>query len=290
VLLDAAKQHYDAPVHHYYLYEIYFLQNDSAAMATEASFVRAQPGWNGNMLQLESASASYFGKFALARSLNDQAVQDALREQNNEDAGGNLAETALQEALVGNNQAARTKAQASLALSRASGAETLAGMAQALAGDRVNAANTLEDINRRYPVDTIAQAAVAIIRASSLLGEGKTPEDARKALEMLAPASPYAMSGNLYLLPIYVLGQAYLASGQSENAAVAFQNILDHYGVTRNCVIVPLARLGLARAEEQAGERTKAKADYIEFLRLWRDADADLPIAKATRASLKRLE
>ena len=77
------------------------------------------------------------------------------------------------------------------------------------------------------------------IRACALLGDGKSSDGARRALEALAPASPYAVSGDLSLVPVYVLGQAYLASGQSENAAAAFQNVLDHYGVTRNYITDP---------------------------------------------------
>ena len=290
VLLDAVKQHFDAPVHHYYLYEVYFLQNDSASMATEASFVRAQPGWNGNMLEMESISASYFGKFALARSLNNQAIQDALRDKDAEDAAGYLAEAALEEALAGNNEAAAKKAKAALTLSRSSGVLSLAGMAQALAGDRLEAGNTLDYIHRHLPEDTLVKVTAIIIQACALLGPGKTPDDANKALETLAAASPYAMSGLLSLVPIYVLGEAYLASGQSENAGAAFQNILDHYGITRNYVTGAVARLGLTRAEEQSGETAKAKADYAAFLHLWRDADANVPTLKAARASAKRLE
>ncbi|WP_263374560.1 winged helix-turn-helix domain-containing protein [Granulicella aggregans] len=289
VLLDAVARHNDSPVHHYYLYEIDFLQKDSAAMASEASYLRAQPGWSGNMLELESLSASSFGKFALARSLNEQSVQDFLREQDSEDAAGSLAEIALEEALAGNVQVARKKAKASLDLSRSSEVETLAGMAQALSGDRTAAAITSADINRRFPEDTLAQVAVSIIRACALLGDGKSPDGARRALEALAPTSPYSMSGNLSLVPVYVLGQAYLASGQSENASSAFQNILDHYGVTRNYITGPVARLGLARAEEQAGERAKARADYAVFLRLWRDADARLPMLRAAQTSANRI-
>ena len=290
VLLDAVAHHNDGPVHHYYLYEIDFLQHDSAAMASEASYVRAQPHWNGNMLELESVSASYFGKFTLARSLSNQAVQDFFREQNTEDAAGSLAEIALEEALAGNVPIARRKAKAALDLSRSSGVETLAGMAQAISGDHVGAAVTLADINRRFSEDTLAQVAVSTIRACALLGDGKSSDGARRALEALAPASPYAVSGDLSLVPVYVLGQAYLASGQSENAAAAFQNVLDHYGVTRNYITGSIARLGLAKAEEQAGERTKARADYAEFLRLWRDADTNLPMLEAAKVALNRVQ
>ncbi|RXH54667.1 winged helix-turn-helix domain-containing protein [Granulicella sibirica] len=279
VLMDALAHHVDSPVHHYYLYEIYFLQNDSAAMASEASYVRSQPGWDGNMLELESVTASYFGKFALARSLNNQAVQAVMREQNSEDAAGYLGEAALQEALAGNSIVAQQKAKAALALSNSSGVESLAGMADALAGDRVEGQHIAEDMSKRYPTDTLAQIAAATINACGLLGKGKSHEEARRAVEALAPASPYMMSGNLSMVPLYTLGQAYLASGQTNEAAAAFRTILDHRGVTRNYIVGPLARLSLAKAEEQAGDLSKARDDYNEFHRIWRDADIPLTSA-----------
>jgi DNA-binding winged helix-turn-helix (wHTH) protein/tetratricopeptide (TPR) repeat protein len=289
VLLDAIAHHNDAPVHHYYLYEIAFLQNDSATMAAEASFVRSQSGWDSNMLELESVTASTFGKFTLARSLSDQAVQGAVREQDWEDAAGDLAEAALQEALAGNSRIAVQKAKAGLALSKSSGVESLAGMAQALAGDHIDAEHVVDDMSRRFPTDTLAQVAVATIHACGFLSNGNSREEAHRAIEALAPARPYMMSGNFSLVPVYVLGQAYLASGQSENASSAYKTILNHSGVTRNYITSPLARLGLAKAEEQAGDLPKARADYTEFLRLWRDADIAIPALETAKASLRSL-
>ena len=286
VLLKAITQHVDAPVHHYYLYEIDFLQNDSAAMAAEASYVRAQSGWESNMLELESVSASSFGRFTLARSLNQQAVDAAKRDQNDEDAAGDLAEAALQEALAGNEAVARQKAKASLALSRSSEVESLAGTAQAVAGSHADAERAASDLSRRFPTNTLAQIAVATIRARNLLGDGKSKAAARRAIAALEPASPYMLSSDLWLVPEYELGQADLASGQSSNAAAIFQNILSHPGVTRNSVISPLAKLGLARAHEQAGDLAKAKAEYEEFLERWSDADPTTPALLAANASL----
>jgi len=98
--------------------------------------------------------------------------------------------------------------------------------------------------------------------------------------------TPSGLSSGLYLVPIYVRAQAHLASGQSASAAADFRTILDHSGVTRNFIIGPIARLGLARAEEQVGDILKARADYSEFLHLWRDADADLALLKTARLSL----
>jgi len=52
----------------------------------------------------------------------------------------------------------------------------------------------------------------------------------------------------------------------------------------------PLARLGLARAYALQDDTAKARAVYQDFLGMWKDADADLPIltqAKQEYAKLK---
>ena len=51
----------------------------------------------------------------------------------------------------------------------------------------------------------------------------------------------------------------------------------------------PLARLLLGRALALSGDKTKAKATYQEFLALWKEADADIPILKQARAEYARL-
>jgi hypothetical protein len=46
----------------------------------------------------------------------------------------------------------------------------------------------------------------------------------------------------------------------------------------------PLARLGLARAAALAGDITKSRRAYQDFLALWKDADPDMPILIQARA------
>jgi hypothetical protein len=54
----------------------------------------------------------------------------------------------------------------------------------------------------------------------------------------------------------------------------------------------PLARLQLGRAEKLMGDDAAARKSYEEFLTIWKDADADIPIyrqAKAEYAQLKNV-
>jgi eukaryotic-like serine/threonine-protein kinase len=94
--------------------------------------------------------------------------------------------------------------------------------------------------------------------------------------------------GGLY--PVYVRGLAYLAMNQGAKAAAEFQKILDHKGLTVGDPVSAMARLQLGRSCVRAGDTTKARATYQDFLALWRDADPDIPILKQAKAEYARLQ
>ena len=80
------------------------------------------------------------------------------------------------------------------------------------------------------------------------------------------------------------------AKTQGAEAAGEFQKIIDHPGIVGNEPIGALARLGLARACVLQGDTTRAKAAYQDFLTLWKDADADIPILKEAKAKYAKLQ
>jgi hypothetical protein len=92
------------------------------------------------------------------------------------------------------------------------------------------------------------------------------------------------------MYPVYVRGEAYLAAERGAEAAGEFQKILAHPGVVVNEPIVPLARLGLARAYAMQRDSTKARAAYEDFFALWKDADPDVPVLVAAKAEYARLK
>jgi len=51
-----------------------------------------------------------------------------------------------------------------------------------------------------------------------------------------------------------------------------------------------LGRLGLARAYARTGDAAKARSQYQNFLTLWKDADADLPVLAQAKAEYRRIE
>ena len=83
---------------------------------------------------------------------------------------------------------------------------------------------------------------------------------------------------------------AYLAAGRGAEAVAEFTKILTHRGIVLNETIGALAHLQIARAYTVAGDRPRAKASYQDFLALWKDADADIPILKDAKAEYAKLQ
>jgi hypothetical protein len=170
-------------------------------------------------------------------------------------------------------------------------ADSRIALALALVGDSTSAGNLAEKLNESYPQKTLIQRyRLPTIRAAIAL-ERKNPD---QAVELLRVTSPYELGAEstMPLEPIYLRGQAYLMVQNGSVAAVEFQKIVDHPGVvkTEEAVVGALASLGLARAYALEGNTMKSRAAYQDFLTLWKDADADIPILKEAKAEYARLQ
>jgi serine/threonine protein kinase/Flp pilus assembly protein TadD len=288
---EAQAHHLDAPVIHYILYQIDFLQHDAVGMEREAATFVGKPGFEDAMLYNESDTAAYAGQLAKARELTRRAVDSAQRADEKETAAGYEAEAALREALAGNVALAKQRAQSALALSNGRDVEAVAAIAIGIGGDSTQATRLADDLAKRFPQDTIVQFThLPMIRAAAALS--KDPDSAIKAL---VPAAPYelgvvAQTLNFALYPIYLRCEAYLALKQGTAAATESQKILGHPGIVLNEPIGALAHLGLGRAYAISGDVAKARAAYQDFFALWKDADPDIPTWKQAKAEYANLQ
>jgi eukaryotic-like serine/threonine-protein kinase len=66
--------------------------------------------------------------------------------------------------------------------------------------------------------------------------------------------------------------------------------IIQHPEVVRTWPVGALARLSLGRAYVLQGDREKARVAYQDFLTLWEDADAEIPVLKQAKAEYAKLE
>ena len=281
------------------LYLIAFQEGDAAEMDREAAFAMGKPGEEDVMLHLESETAASTGHFAKARELTQRAADSAVRADEKETGAQYLACAAVREALIGSSRQATQFAQSALASSTAKDVQAMAAIALGLSGDSPRSKQLADDLNRRFPEDTIEQSEyLPMIRAAASLGAGHpAAREAAAAIQDLAPATLYEFGNsntsgtfNFYLYPAYLRGVACLDARQGAAAAVEFQKILGRPSVVANEVIGALAHLGAARALSLSGDNAKARVAYQDFLALWKDADPDIPILKQAKAEYARLQ
>ena len=231
-------------------------------------------------------------------------MDSAVQADNKENAAIWQAIAAQREAAFGNPAEARKIAAAALKLAPATqGAEAEAALATAMAGDTARAESLAQDLSKRYPLDTQMQSLwLPAIHAELALNK-KNPAS---ALDILHTASPVEWGQIQFvdniscLYHVYVRGEAYLAAGQGKEAAAEFQKIIDRSGIVWNCWTGALAHLGVARANARQARalhgadgdaaRVRALAAYKDFLTLWKDADADVPLLKQAKTEYARLQ
>jgi hypothetical protein len=294
VAREASNQHLDSAFLHETLYQIKFSRHDTAGMQheAEAALALARDGLDDLMFYYESDTAAYGGELAKARELTARAVDYTVRGGQKETAAEYEAESAVREALAGDSSIARQQADRALALSKGRDATAIAGIALALAGDSAGAARIADDLEKRFPEDTVMHYnSLPVMRAFLALRSG----DSAKAIAALSVSTPHelgqaAQQATFVLYPVYVRGLAYLAAKQGVAAAGEFQKVADHWGLVQNEPIGALAHLGLGRAYVLSGETAKAHAAYQEFFALWKDADPDIPILKQAKAEYAKLQ
>ena len=288
---DSRAHNVDSPWFPLVLYNVDFLQHDPAGMERQVADATGKPGVDDQILFLESETAAYNGEFAKSRELARRAADSAERTNEKETAAEYLGHSAVRDALAGNMDAAKQDAKAAISRSGSREANAFSAIALALAGDSAQAAKLADDLHKKFPVDTIVQYDyLPMIRAAAALHSG----EASHAVEALAETEPYELGQTNYsftfgLYPVYLRGEAYLAAKQGAAAQVEFQKILDHYGAVGNQPIGALAHLGLARAYTLQGNTSKAQAAYGDFLSLWKNADADVPLLKEAKAEFARV-
>jgi eukaryotic-like serine/threonine-protein kinase len=276
------------------MYSLAFAQNDTAGMAQHATKLAALPRLGHTMLSMEGDTAAYSGHLRDARELSRRAMDSAQR-GGEKDAPAVYSDTsALREVWFGNTSEARRRATLALKLSTGRDLQYFAALAFAYTRDDVRAKALADDLDKRFPEDTIVQFNyLPTVRGRLALNKG----DASGAIASLAVAVPYELGATraidldwTAMFPVFVRGEAYLAARKGGEAAAEFQKILDHRGLVLNQPIGALAHLGLGRAYVLQGNTPKAKAAYQDFLTLWKDADPDIPVLQQAKAEYSKLK
>jgi tetratricopeptide (TPR) repeat protein len=273
-------------------------------MAEEQKWFAGQPDYEYFGLSLAADTEAYAGHLGKARDLTKRSVEAAIHADSKETGAIWHENAALREAAFGNSREAKQTAADGLKLAPTSqGVDVEAALAYAMAGDTVRAESMAQDLNKSFPLDTqVQQLWLPAIRGQVALNR-KNPSVAIEELQAALPIEfgsiPFVANLSC-LYPTYSRGEAYLAAGQGKSAAAEFQKILDHNGIVWNCWTGALAHLGLARAYALDAKtlkgadgdmaRTRALAAYKDFLALWKDADANIPILKEAKAEYAKLQ
>ncbi len=275
------------------LYEIAFLENNTAEMEKQVEASAGQPAIKTTLLASQSETAAFSGHLKQAREFSDRAIDFAQQGKQNETAASDSAVAGLREALFGDEEEARRRVDSALKISKGIDIEYGSALALAYAGEVRRAEAVADELNATFPESTVVQFNyLPTLRAKLALSRGNASE----ALEALKAATPYELGYSTYsklpwtaLYPVFVRGEAYLADHQPREASAEFQKILDHRTITINSAVGALAHLGIARACAMADDNAKARAAYQDFLTLWKDADLDIPVLKQAKAEYAKL-
>ena len=294
VMRRAADRKLEDVVFPFIRFDIAFLRGVKAGMDREIARARGVPGLEDLMADKEAFVMAYYGHLQQARKQTQHASDLAEQASQKESSALYEAGAAVRESFYGNAAMARKNAAAALGISKDREVIYAAALAFARSGNEPESQSLAKDLEQRFGEDTSVRFSyLPVLRAVYAMNHGEL----ERAIEFLRIASAqewatprtaiHAFFGALY--PVYVRGEAYLKAHQGAQAAAEFQKIIDHQFLVFSDCIGALAHLQLGRAYAMSGDPAKAKAAYNDFLRLWKDADPDIPVLIQAKAEFAKL-
>jgi tetratricopeptide (TPR) repeat protein len=298
VLREAEQHNIDGYLLRQRRYGLAFLERDQESMKEQNAWAAGKPVVEAVQYLLQSSAEAYYGRFARARELTQQAETEFERQQAVELADIAATIHAPAEVEIGRPDIA-AKSINSAWTSKAKKSESIeptVALTLALLGRQAEARIVTNKMDKSAPRDILTGSyIVPVVRAAGELRSDRPLQ----AIESLRTAASYEF-GELNLppnalYPAYLRGLAHLKAGQGQQAAAEFQKVIDHRGIVLVHIQGALARLGLARAyaleaQTDPAYREKARTAYQSFLTLWKDADPDIPIYKQAKAEYAKLK
>ncbi len=159
VAREAAAKNFDTSTLRFNLYDIAFIDADSAGMAQQLQWFAANSDYASWGTGLAADSEAYAGHINKARDLYRQSVNASIKSDDKESAAVTLANFALQRAVYGDPAEARKLSEEALKLAPSSpGTMVGAALAYAALGDKAHSEPLAQDLNKRYPTGTQMQA------------------------------------------------------------------------------------------------------------------------------------
>jgi eukaryotic-like serine/threonine-protein kinase len=265
-----------------------FLQQDKPAMQEQLAWATDHREVGEPVFKGESSAQAYHGRFRMGAQWLHQE-NDAARANPVAGIAADNADFALHEVEAGSIASAQQLASSLVNEPQDRDTRLELALLYARTGNIERARQISDAISREFPLDTLTQNYfLPVIHAAIQLRQN----DPAGAIESLEPALKYDLaSPNPFnsLYPAYLRGLAYLQMNNGRRATPEFQKLLDHPAVVGRFVTGSLARLQLARAQAIAGDLVAARKSYQDFLRLWQDADLNIPILVQAKAEYAKL-
>jgi tetratricopeptide (TPR) repeat protein len=281
---EALQHKAGGTVAHSSLAMIAWLQGDNDGVEHELDAMKNDPQGEFQVTGLRAAMAAYAGQVKVARSFGQKQREAAERLGFKEASASEYSQEAFMEATFLNKARALDDVAQALKLSQSPNVVLNCAAALAVAGENARAAKLADDIAQKRPYDTLVQfVEVPLVKAQMELNQG----DSAKAIDLLDSALVYARANTGVL---YLRGNAYLKAGRGNDAVQAFQRLLDLKSVINIDPVMPLAKVGLARAYVLAGDKARARVAYQDFFAVWKDADPEIPIVREVKAEYAKLQ
>jgi tetratricopeptide (TPR) repeat protein len=269
VVDQALERGLDSQVLRSNAYHVAVIENDERAMAAHAGAgLKMRDAYQ--MYHTQALMAASRGRLRDAAGLVRRAVEHANDAGLTEVAGYIAMTGGFWEALAGRTSNAQRSVEAALAIGRGEDSLWLAALVSGLAGNARGAETYAVEFAAAVKEVQVPKMATVPLAAVELAR--RRPD---RALEVLARESAtYRMALEL----LYVKGFAQLESGDHAGAQATFEGLLKNADPRGIEPVAALAQLQLARAARGAGDLSTARRYYQDFLALWKDADADLPV------------
>ena len=245
-----------------------------------------------DLVSAQAQVAAYEGRVRESRELYRRAIDMALARGLRGTASGYSAQLAWNDALYGDGAKAASGVMQVLSAGgyTADGPGTIprfrAAAALARVGHEAEALTLVTQAEHDYPSATFVRTLLAPVTRAAIALHRNRPAGAIEALDIAQPTELGTVSG---LVPPYLRGEAYLQMGDPEKAVTEFTKVTAHHGVDPFAAVVPLAQLGIARAQARAGDVAAARRAYEDLLATWQGADPDFRPLATARAEYARL-
>jgi DNA-binding winged helix-turn-helix (wHTH) protein/tetratricopeptide (TPR) repeat protein len=261
---QALKRGLDGDLIRMNLYRIGYLQHDAALVGAQMVWGMSHPD-SPLLLAYEAAVAQDEGRFKDAERLLDQTAEILRRQGVASAANRYFLNAASAFAELGDVDEAKRLLQ----LGPVDGNEYEQLRALVSVGDGARASSMLKDQLQEHPQSTLwNQVYGPWLRAEMALAA----HNPQAAIAMLEPTRGFDGVG---LDGTYLRALAYLQGGQGAKAEAEFRNVLARPQIDPVAYQLPMAWLGLARAQAMEGNRVGAGDAYRHFLEMWGKADAD---------------